>query len=79
MFLAEEQDRNNRISNENNALNSRIKNYQEELLEREKDIERLRESRKKMEVELEHEKANTKVCHMKFLCNTCWFAEIIRI
>ena len=60
--LAEEQDRNNRISNENNALNSRIKNYQEELLEREKDIERLRESRKKMEVELEHEKANTKVC-----------------
>ena len=79
MFLAEEQDRNNRISNENNALNSRIKNYQEELLEREKDIERLRESRKKMEVELEHEKANTKVCHTKFLCNTCWFAEIIRI
>ena len=52
-------------------MNSRIKNYQEELLEREKDIERLRESRKKMEVELEHEKANTKVCHMKFLCDTC--------
>ena len=62
--LGEEQDRNNRITNENNALNSRIKNYQEELLEREKDIERLRESRKKMEVELEHEKANTKVSHM---------------
>lgn len=62
--LGEEQDRNNRITNENNALNSRIKNYQEELLEREKDIERLRESRKKMEVELDHEKANTKVCHM---------------
>ena len=62
--LGEEQDRNNRITNENNALNSRIKNYQEELLEREKDIERLRESRKKMEVELEHEKANTKVCQM---------------
>lgn len=58
--LGEEQDRNNRITNENNALNSRIKNYQEELLEREKDIERLRESRKKMEVELDHEKANTK-------------------
>ena len=48
-------------------MNSRIKNYQEELLEREKDIERLRESRKKMEVELEHEKANTKVWY-KFLC-----------
>ena len=63
-LLGEEKDRNNRITNENNALNSRIKNYQEELLEREKDIERLRESRKKMEVELEHEKANTKVCHM---------------
>ena len=62
--LGEEQDRNNRITNENNALNSRIKNYQEELLEREKDIERLRESRKKMEVELEDEKSNTKVCQM---------------
>ena len=66
-FLAEEQDRNNRITNENNALNSRIKNYQEELLEREKDIERLRESRKKMEVELDHEKANTKVCRLLYL------------
>ena len=47
-------------------MNSRIKNYQEELLEREKDIERLRESRKKMEVELEHEKANTKVCQRAY-------------
>ena len=60
-FSVEEQDRNNRISNENNALNSRIKNYQEELIAKEKDIERLRESRKKMEIELDHEKANTKV------------------
>ena len=48
-------------------MNSRIKNYQEELLEREKDIERLRESRKKMEAELEHEKANTKVRILDYL------------
>ena len=66
--LGEEQDRNNRITNENNALNSRIKNYQEELLEREKDIERLRESRKKMEVEL----GNLKISLTSIGGMICW-------
>lgn len=58
--LVGEQDRNDRITKENNSLNSRIKQYQEDILHRENEIVRLREARKKTESELQSQKANTK-------------------
>ena len=45
----------------------RIKNYQDELLLRDKDIERLRETRKKLEDDVDRAKANTKVCVMCYI------------
>ena len=56
-----------RISTENNNMIGRIKNYQDELLLRDKDIERLRETRKKLEDDVDRAKANTKVCVMCYI------------